>query len=142
MQNTEALTRLALDLSWSWNHSADEIWQKLDLELWELTVKPWLIRQSTSPEKLARLRDNPSHEGHHAQETQPPEGRTHVSEAACRHSRAAEAEEARAGTARRACGPAAPGKGRCRGGCPQGQDRRSFARGLRAGANGQEARGA
>ncbi len=25
MQNTDALTRLALDLSWSWNHSADEI---------------------------------------------------------------------------------------------------------------------
>jgi hypothetical protein len=37
MQNTEALTRLALDLSWSWNHSADEIWKTLDPELWELT---------------------------------------------------------------------------------------------------------
>jgi hypothetical protein len=32
MQDTDALTRLARDLSWSWNHSADEIcqivWQK------------------------------------------------------------------------------------------------------------------
>jgi hypothetical protein len=28
MQNTEALTHLALDLSWSWNCSADEIWKK------------------------------------------------------------------------------------------------------------------
>jgi starch phosphorylase len=36
MQDTDALTRLALDLSWSWNHSADEIWKKLDAELWEL----------------------------------------------------------------------------------------------------------
>jgi hypothetical protein len=27
MQNADALTRLALDLSWSWNHSADEIWK-------------------------------------------------------------------------------------------------------------------
>jgi hypothetical protein len=38
MQNTDALTRLALDLGWSWNHSGDEIW-KLDPELWELTAK-------------------------------------------------------------------------------------------------------
>ena len=30
MQHTDALTRLALDLSWSWNHSADEIWKKHD----------------------------------------------------------------------------------------------------------------
>jgi hypothetical protein len=30
MQNTDALTRLALDLGWSWNHSADEIWKRLD----------------------------------------------------------------------------------------------------------------
>ncbi len=57
MQNTDALTRLALDLSWSWNHSADEIWKKLDPELWELTANPWLILQATSPQKLARLSD-------------------------------------------------------------------------------------
>jgi starch phosphorylase len=57
MQNTEALTRLALDLSWSWNHSADEIWKTLDPELWELTANPWLILQATSPQKLARLSD-------------------------------------------------------------------------------------
>jgi glycogen phosphorylase len=55
MQNADALTRLALDLSWSWNHSADEIWKKLDPELWELTGNPWLILQATSPQKLARL---------------------------------------------------------------------------------------
>ena len=57
MQNFDALTRLALDLSWSWNHSADEIWKKLDPELWELTANPWLILQATSPQKLARLSD-------------------------------------------------------------------------------------
>ena len=55
MQNADALTRLALDLGWSWNHSADEIWKKLDPELWELTGNPWLILQAASPQKLDRL---------------------------------------------------------------------------------------
>ena len=31
----DALNRLALDLSWSWDHSADEVWKRLDPELWE-----------------------------------------------------------------------------------------------------------
>ncbi len=50
--NSDALSRLALDLSWSWNHSADEIWKRLDPELWEITANPWLILQSMSPRKL------------------------------------------------------------------------------------------
>ena len=34
---SDALTDLALDLRWSFNHSADRLWQQLDPELWELT---------------------------------------------------------------------------------------------------------
>ena len=34
----DALTRLALDLTWTYNHSADEIWKRLDPEHWELTA--------------------------------------------------------------------------------------------------------
>jgi starch phosphorylase len=52
---TAALRRLARDLSWSWNHSADEIWRELDPELWDLTANPWLIVQSLSPKRLASL---------------------------------------------------------------------------------------
>ena len=55
-QAWDALSRLALDLSWSWNHSADEIWKRLDPELWELTANPWLILQSMSPRKLDALK--------------------------------------------------------------------------------------
>ena len=55
-QAWDALTRLALDLSWSWDHSADEIWKRLDPELWELTANPWLILQSMSPRKLDALK--------------------------------------------------------------------------------------
>jgi glycogen phosphorylase len=57
MQDSNALTRLALDLSWSWNHSADEIWKRLDPELWELTGNPWLALQSISQRKLDSLTD-------------------------------------------------------------------------------------
>ena len=55
-QASDALTRLALDMSWSWNHSADEIWKRLDPELWELTGNPWLIVQSMSKRKLEALK--------------------------------------------------------------------------------------
>ena len=55
-QASDALTRLALDMSWSWNHSADEIWKRLDPELWELTGNPWLIVQSMSKQKLETLK--------------------------------------------------------------------------------------
>jgi hypothetical protein len=37
-QAWDALTRLALDVSWSWSHSAGEIWKRVDPELWELTT--------------------------------------------------------------------------------------------------------
>lgn len=57
MKDPDALTQLALDLSWSWNHSADEIWKRLDPELWEITANPWLILQSISQRKLDGLTD-------------------------------------------------------------------------------------
>ena len=48
----DALTDLALDLRWSFNHAADELWQQLDPELWELTHNPWVLLQTVSREKL------------------------------------------------------------------------------------------
>src|SRR5208337_103388 len=58
MQDSDALTRLALGLSWSWNHWADDIWKRLDPELWELTANPWLILQSVSQRRLDSLTDD------------------------------------------------------------------------------------
>ena len=55
-QALDALTKLALDVSWSWSHSADEIWQRLDPELWELTGNPWLIVQSLSKRRLESVK--------------------------------------------------------------------------------------
>ena len=50
---SDALTDLALDLRWSFNHSADQLWERLDPELWDLTHNPWVVLQTVSRERLA-----------------------------------------------------------------------------------------
>jgi glycogen phosphorylase len=52
---TEALNEIALNLRWSWNHAADELWSHIDPELWELTRNPWVMLQTVSQEKLKAL---------------------------------------------------------------------------------------
>src|SRR5207245_7352885 len=54
------LAELALNLLWAWNHSADELWGRLDRDLWELTQNPWLILQTVSREKLRSVANDPS----------------------------------------------------------------------------------
>lgn len=54
-QGLEALSDLALDMRWSWNHEADELWEKVDRELWEATGNPWLIMQSVPLAQLEAL---------------------------------------------------------------------------------------
>ncbi|MGA8595798.1 MAG: alpha-glucan family phosphorylase [Bryobacteraceae bacterium] len=56
---TGALNELALNLRWSWNHSADELWSELDSELWELTQNPWVMLQTVSRERLTRAMSDP-----------------------------------------------------------------------------------
>ncbi len=51
----EELVDLALDLRWSWNHGADDIWRPLAPELWDLTRNPWVILQTVAPDKLKNL---------------------------------------------------------------------------------------
>ncbi len=48
----DALRELALDLSWCYQHGTDEIWERLDPELWRLTNNGWLIVQSLSESKI------------------------------------------------------------------------------------------
>lgn len=55
LKGFEALTELALDLRWSWDHGADDIWRSLDPVLWELTRNPWVILQTVAPEKIEKL---------------------------------------------------------------------------------------
>jgi glycogen phosphorylase len=49
---SDALSDLALDLRWSFNHSADQLWERLDKELWDLTHNPWVVLQTVSRERL------------------------------------------------------------------------------------------
>lgn len=56
---SDALTALALDLRWSFNHSADRLWQWLDPELWDLTHNPWIALQTVSRERLQAVAAEP-----------------------------------------------------------------------------------
>ncbi len=51
----DALTEIALNMRWSWNHAADDLWNQLDPELWELTRNPWAMLQTVSQERLKAL---------------------------------------------------------------------------------------
>jgi starch phosphorylase len=50
-----ALSTLALDLHWAWNHAGDVVWQRLDEALWEHTRNPWLILQHVPRARLDEL---------------------------------------------------------------------------------------
>jgi starch phosphorylase len=54
-EDRRALAELALDLRWSWNHAADDVWSRLDPGLWELTHNPWVILQTVSKKRLQDL---------------------------------------------------------------------------------------
>ncbi len=54
----EALSDLALDMRWSWNHEADAFWERIDRELWEATENPWLILRSVSSSRLEELAED------------------------------------------------------------------------------------
>ncbi len=48
----DGLIELALNLHWSWNHGADELWEGLDKGLWATTQNPWVILRTVSKEKI------------------------------------------------------------------------------------------
>ena len=54
------LEELALDMHWSWSHSADKIWQQLDPVLWSMTHNPWVVLQTISREKLEAALADPN----------------------------------------------------------------------------------
>jgi glycogen phosphorylase len=56
---SNALIELALDLRWSFNHSADKLWERLDPELWDLTHNPWVVLQTVSRERLQSVTAEP-----------------------------------------------------------------------------------
>lgn len=55
----QVLTNIALDLRWSFNRSADQLWERLDPELWDLTNNPWVVLQTVSHERLQAVTAQP-----------------------------------------------------------------------------------
>src|SRR5512136_1932383 len=60
VEGFDSLAELALDMSWYWNHSADEVWKQLDPELWELTYNPWVVLQTVSRDQLRTALADPA----------------------------------------------------------------------------------
>jgi starch phosphorylase len=59
VEGFDSLAELALDLRWSWNHAADEVWRRLDPAQWELTHNPWGLLQTVSRDEIERLSADP-----------------------------------------------------------------------------------
>jgi starch phosphorylase len=55
----DGLVELALNLHWSWNHAADNLWEGLDRELWAATQNPWVILRTVSKEKIKAALSTP-----------------------------------------------------------------------------------
>jgi starch phosphorylase len=59
VDGVDALVELALNLHWSWNHAADELWEALDRDLWVTTQNPWVILRTVSREKIKAALGSP-----------------------------------------------------------------------------------
>ena len=59
VEGFDSLAELALDMRWSWNHAADDIWWQLDPALWELTHNPWVVLQTVSRDQIERVSADP-----------------------------------------------------------------------------------
>jgi glycogen phosphorylase len=55
----DSLAELALDMRWSWNHAADDVWRQLDPKLWEITHNPWVVLQTVSRDRIERMLAGP-----------------------------------------------------------------------------------
>ncbi len=52
IEGVESLAELALDMQWSWSHAVDELWYRLDPDLWMETHNPWIVLQNVSHDRL------------------------------------------------------------------------------------------
>ncbi len=59
VEGMDALVELALDMRWSWNHSVDALWQRIDPALWQLTYNPWMVLQTVSRDRIREVLADP-----------------------------------------------------------------------------------
>jgi starch phosphorylase len=54
-EEIQGLTELALDLRWTWSHSGDALWERIDPQTWKYTENPWVILQTVPRKRLEEL---------------------------------------------------------------------------------------
>jgi len=54
-----SLAELAFDLRSSWNHVTDDVWEKLDPKLWDITHNPWVVLQTVSRSRIESVMADP-----------------------------------------------------------------------------------
>ena len=59
IEGFDSLAELALNLRWSWNHATDNIWERLEPKLWEITHNPWVVLQTVSRERIESVLADP-----------------------------------------------------------------------------------
>jgi glycogen phosphorylase len=59
IEGFDSLAELALDMRSSWNHFTDNVWRRLDPELWEITHNPWVVLQTVSRDRIERALADP-----------------------------------------------------------------------------------
>jgi starch phosphorylase len=59
IEGFSSLAVLALDMRWSWNHAADELWRQLDPNLWAMTHNPWVVLQTAPRDRIAQMLADP-----------------------------------------------------------------------------------
>jgi glycogen phosphorylase len=55
IEGFDALAELALDMRSSWNHATDELWRRLDEDLWNVTHNPWVVLQTVARDQIERV---------------------------------------------------------------------------------------
>ncbi|MGC1678473.1 MAG: alpha-glucan family phosphorylase [Candidatus Binataceae bacterium] len=62
LEGVNDLAELALDLSNCWDHGTDQLWSRLEPELWALTHNPWVVLQTVSRTRLKRIAADPAYQ--------------------------------------------------------------------------------
>jgi glycogen phosphorylase len=55
VEGADFLIELALDMRWSWNHATDDVWERLDPHLWNITRNPWAVLRTVSADSLEKV---------------------------------------------------------------------------------------
>ena len=59
----DSLAELALNMRCSWNHATDEVWRRLEPNLWEITRNPWIVLQTAPRDRIEHLLADPVFRG-------------------------------------------------------------------------------